>query len=71
MWIANLVIGIRYITQRALGASLPVTKRNTFCRISENANAHYYRCSWHCYLYLYHHNMIDTSVINITGMDSW
>jgi SSS family solute:Na+ symporter len=69
MWIANLNYWgcNQYITQRALGASLPVARRGLlFAGFLKMLTPVIIVIPGIAIYYLYHHNMIDTSVINIT-----
>ena len=69
MWIANLNYWgcNQYITQRALGASLPVARRGIlFAAFLKMLMPIIIVVPGIAIYYLYHHNLIDTSVINIT-----
>jgi SSS family solute:Na+ symporter len=69
MWIANLNYWgcNQYITQRALGATLPVARRGLlFAAFLKMLTPIIIVIPGIAIYYLYHHNLIDTSVINIT-----
>jgi len=69
MWIANLNYWgcNQYITQRALGASLPVARKGIlFAAFLKMLMPVIIVVPGIAIYYLYHHNMIDTSIINIT-----
>ncbi|HEY2722806.1 MAG TPA: sodium/solute symporter, partial [Chitinophagaceae bacterium] len=69
MWIANLNYWgcNQYITQRALGASLPTARQGIlFAAFLKMLMPVIIVVPGIAIYYLYHHNMIDTSVINIT-----
>jgi SSS family solute:Na+ symporter len=69
MWIANLNYWgcNQYITQRALGASLPVARKGIlFAAFLKMLMPIIIVVPGIAIYFLYHHNMIDTSVINIT-----
>jgi len=68
MWIANLNYWgcNQYITQRALGATLPVARRGIlFAAFLKMLMPIIIVVPGIAIYYLYHHNMIDTSIINI------
>jgi len=69
MWIANLNYWgcNQYITQRALGATLPTARKGIlFAAFLKMLTPLIIVVPGIAIYYLYHHNMIDTSVINIT-----
>ncbi|HEY0432997.1 MAG TPA: sodium/solute symporter, partial [Chitinophagaceae bacterium] len=69
MWIANLNYWgcNQYITQRALGASLPTARKGIlFAAFLKMLMPMIIVVPGIAIYYLYHHNLIDTSVINIT-----
>ncbi|MFI5187986.1 MAG: sodium/solute symporter [Chitinophagales bacterium] len=69
MWIANLNYWgcNQYITQRALGASLPTARKGIlFAAFLKMLMPIIIVVPGIAIYYLYHHNMIDSSVINIT-----
>ncbi|HCW05912.1 MAG TPA: sodium transporter, partial [Cytophagales bacterium] len=69
MWIANLNYWgcNQYITQRALGASLPVARKGIlFAAFLKMVTPLIIVIPGIAIFYLYQHNLIDTSLINIT-----
>jgi SSS family solute:Na+ symporter len=69
MWIANLNYWgcNQYITQRALGASLPVARQGIlFAAFLKMVTPLIIVIPGIAIFYLYNHNLIDTSLINIT-----